>query len=53
MKDQEFSDSEKLDLHFLNNCPMLTSCPGCGQIVEKLTLNVHLVKECTEKANFI
>jgi hypothetical protein len=41
---------EKLDLHFWQDCPMLTSCKHCEQVIEITTLNDHLLKEC-ETAN--
>lgn len=34
LTDAMFLDSEKMDLHYLNFCLMLTNCAGCGQIIE-------------------
>ena len=48
--DESFTD-EKLDLHYWRECPMLTSCSRCQQIIEVATLNDHLLHECAQKAN--
>jgi len=37
---------EKLDLHYWQECPMLTSCKLCEQVIEIATLNEHLLSEC-------
>ncbi|CDW78329.1 UNKNOWN [Stylonychia lemnae] len=50
--DKEFGDDEKLDAHYLNSCLMLTNCPGCTQIIEISAVNSHLLKECSEKAQY-
>ena len=49
IRDEEFRDSEKLDLHYVLNCLMLTNCNACAQIIEVSTLNTHLAKECAHK----
>ena len=36
---EEFRDSEKLDLHYVLNCLMLTKCDACGQIIEVMNVN--------------
>jgi hypothetical protein len=46
----EFKDSEKLDLHYVINCLMLSNCNACGQIIEVANMNMHLIKECDKKA---
>ena len=48
--DESFTD-EKLDLHYWRECPMLTSCSRCQQIIEVATLNDHLLNECSQKSN--
>lgn len=45
-------DQEQLDIHFWRDCPMLTSCPGCNQILEISGLNAHLHNECDNGENF-
>lgn len=50
--DSKFSDEDEKDLHYLENCPKLTSCPGCDQIIEKSVVNTHLVNECENKAEY-
>jgi hypothetical protein len=49
--DPSFTD-EKLDMHYWKDCPMLTSCEQCGQIVELVALNGHLVDECDRNQAF-
>ena len=45
-------DQEELDMHFWSDCPMLTPCFGCNQILEISSLNDHLLNECSNKDNF-
>ncbi|CAI2386351.1 unnamed protein product [Moneuplotes crassus] len=47
--DEGFADEDNKDLHYLEDCPKLTSCPGCEQIIEKTSLDNHLLQECKEK----
>ncbi|KDO27607.1 hypothetical protein SPRG_06875 [Saprolegnia parasitica CBS 223.65] len=44
-------DNERLDQHFWAECPMLTQCKMCGQVIEISTLNEHLLVECELKQN--
>lgn len=39
-------------MHYVLNCLMLTKCDACGQIIEVMNMNQHLVKECDRKANY-
>ena len=32
IRNEEFADEERLDLHFWKECPLLTSCEQCGQV---------------------
>ena len=45
-------DSDALDLHYINQCLMLTTCKGCAKIVEISKYANHLVAECEEKDFF-
>ena len=49
--DPAFSE-EKLDLHFWKECPMLMPCEQCGQIVEVVGLNNHILTECDQSQPF-
>ncbi|CAI2386316.1 unnamed protein product [Moneuplotes crassus] len=49
---EKFAEEDNKDLHYLEECPKLTSCPGCEQIIEKTTLDKHLLNECEEKQDF-
>ena len=40
---------ERLDLHYWQSCPMLSSCKQCEQVIEIPTLNEHLMHECEIK----
>lgn len=37
---------EALDVHYWRECPMLTQCEFCQQVIEIMTLRVHLAEEC-------
>ena len=37
----EFADGEKLDLHYVLQCLMLTNCAGCTQIIEVSSYTEH------------
>lgn len=39
-------------MHFWQDCPMLTTCPRCTQIIEIATLAEHLLDECEHKAEY-
>jgi centrosomal protein CEP104 len=41
-----------LDMHYWKECPMLTSCKFCGQVVEIMTMNIHMLEECEKRAKF-
>lgn len=51
-REEAFHDSEKLDLHYVISCLMLTNCNACGQIIEVSALNTHLLKECVKKEDY-
>ena len=50
--DKNFIDEDNKDLHYLENWPKLTSCPGWEQIIEKTALNAHILAEWENKDNF-
>ena len=37
---------DALDLHYIEGCEMLTSCPQCDKIVEKARLSQHKTDQC-------
>eukprot|EP00928_Gymnodinium_smaydae_P012291 TRINITY_DN14465_c0_g1_i2.p1 TRINITY_DN14465_c0_g1~~TRINITY_DN14465_c0_g1_i2.p1 ORF type:complete len:391 (-),score=78.50 TRINITY_DN14465_c0_g1_i2:115-1287(-) len=37
---------EALDVHYWRECPMLTQCELCQQVIEISTLRAHLMEEC-------
>ena len=39
-------------MHYWKECPMLTSCKFCGQVVEIMTMNQHLIEECEKRGKF-
>ncbi|PFH32132.1 hypothetical protein BESB_020730 [Besnoitia besnoiti] len=41
------------DTHFLNQCPMLTSCPHCRSIVEVSFLSDHFLSECPKTSSYV
>jgi centrosomal protein CEP104 len=43
--DENFNQ-ESIDIHYWKECPMLTTCWECEQVVEVSTLNEHLIEEC-------
>jgi hypothetical protein len=49
--DPNFTE-DMLDMHYWKECPMLTSCKFCGQVVEIMTLNVHMLEECEKRSKF-
>lgn len=44
-KDSAWTE-DSLDLHYWKDCPMLTPCPACAQVVEIAGLTDHLLDEC-------
>jgi len=48
-KDKNLHDPQKMDIHLWKECPMLTTCVNCAQIVEVAQLNKHLLDECDNK----
>ena len=49
--DKAFTD-EVLDVHFVTDCPMLTVCAACEQVVEIPELNHHQLEECDMAEKF-
>jgi hypothetical protein len=49
MQDSSFLESDNLDIHFCQKCPMLVSCNSCRQIVEISSYKDHLLYECSGK----
>eukprot|EP00826_Nyctotherus_ovalis_P003464 TRINITY_DN10706_c0_g1_i1.p1 TRINITY_DN10706_c0_g1~~TRINITY_DN10706_c0_g1_i1.p1 ORF type:complete len:772 (+),score=197.96 TRINITY_DN10706_c0_g1_i1:73-2388(+) len=45
-------DQDNLDLHMLNDCPMLYLCLSCGKIIEIININSHLLTECEGRKSF-
>jgi centrosomal protein CEP104 len=41
-----------MDLHFWKDCPLLTECPHCNQVIEIETYNTHLLQECDKHSLF-
>lgn len=50
--DKGFLERGKLDIHLWKDCPMLTLCTMCEQVVEIACLNSHLLEECDFKKSF-
>lgn len=42
-----------LDKHFWKDCPMLSICSECGQVVEIAHLKEHLLEECEGKTKYV
>ena len=47
--DKNLKDPRKMDIHLWKECPILTTCESCTQIVEIPQLNKHLLDECDAK----
>ena len=45
-------NEDGLDLHYWKECPLLSPCPACAQIVEIAGLPEHLLDECEQKDSF-
>ena len=45
-------DEDGLDLHYWKECPLLSPCPACAQIVEIAGLPEHLLDECEQKDSY-
>lgn len=48
----EFASAEKMDLHYVLQCQMLTNCTACTQIIEVSAYNEHKLTQCDKKADF-
>jgi len=46
-------NEDGLDLHYWKECPLLTPCSGCAQIVEIAGLPEHLLDECEQRDAFV
>jgi len=51
VEDPSFTE-EKLDMHYWQSCPMLTSCAQCEQVIEIPTINEHLLEECEVQGTY-
>lgn len=50
-KDKSWNE-DGLDLHYWKECPLLSPCHACAQIVEIASLPEHLLDECEHKNEF-
>lgn len=39
-------NKESIDIHYWKECPMLTTCWECEQVIEIQCMNEHLMEEC-------
>ena len=46
-------NEDSLDLHYWQDCTLLTQCPACGQVTEIAGLPQHLTQECEQKDNYV
>lgn len=46
-----FASEDELDLHMWKDCPVLSACPHCNQVIEVSKLNDHLLRECEHRGN--
>ena len=46
-------NEDSLDMHYWKDCPLLTPCPGCAQIVEITGLPEHQLDECEKKDSYV
>lgn len=46
-------NEDGLDLHYWKECPLLSPCSACAQIVEIAGLPEHLLDECEQKDTFV
>merc|ERR1719265_2957208 len=44
---------EGLDMHYWKDCPMLTQCEYCEQVIEISTLGTHYREECEKRETAI
>eukprot|EP01022_Parablepharisma_sp_SALTPOND_P015298 TRINITY_DN214_c0_g1_i1.p2 TRINITY_DN214_c0_g1~~TRINITY_DN214_c0_g1_i1.p2 ORF type:complete len:889 (+),score=112.15 TRINITY_DN214_c0_g1_i1:7443-10109(+) len=43
---------DSLDMHMFNDCPMLYLCSACGNIIEIININNHLLNECPGRKDY-
>ena len=51
-RDQSWNE-DGLDLHFWNECPLLSPCSACAQIIEIAGISEHLLDECEKRTDFV
>ena len=51
--DQAFTNSDHFDIHLWKECPMLTICSQCMQVVEISDYNAHQLSECKNSHLFL
>ena len=49
--DPSFTE-DTLDMHYWKECPVLTSCKLCGQVVEIMCLHEHMATECEHREKY-
>ena len=50
--DENFNE-ESIDIHYWKECPMLTTCWECEQVIETSALTEHLVDECQSREKYM
>ena len=46
MKTDPSFNEESIDIHYWKECPMLTNCWECEQVIEVQNIEEHLLEEC-------
>jgi len=49
--DPSFNE-ESLDIHYWKECPMLTTCWECDQVIEIAQIEDHLLEECPQMGKY-
>jgi len=49
--DENFNE-DSIDIHYGKECPMLTTCWECEQVIEIFALNDHLIEECQSRDKY-
>eukprot|EP00388_Colpodella_angusta_P014950 GDKJ01037196.1.p1 GENE.GDKJ01037196.1~~GDKJ01037196.1.p1 ORF type:complete len:522 (+),score=117.23 GDKJ01037196.1:32-1597(+) len=48
----DFSTTEGLELHLFGECPTMSECPGCNQVIEVVDMIKHRLEQCPESQIF-
>ena len=53
IKNENFREKSQYDMHLFKECPVLTLCKHCDQVIGCDSYTTHLIEECARREKFV